>query len=87
MVRYKVILSKTAEKELKKLPDNIIKRIVPALKKLETNPKPKGCKKLLGFTDKWRIRVGDYRIIYDIQDKQLIIDVIRIAHRGSVYDA
>jgi mRNA interferase RelE/StbE len=57
-----------------------------AIRNLSANPRPAGCKKLKGL-DAWRIRVGDYRVIYEIHDDVLVVLVIRVAHRGEVYKA
>ncbi len=53
---------------------------------LENNPRPPGCKKLTGHQDIWRIRVGDYRVLYTVDDAEMIVRVSRIAHRRDVYE-
>lgn len=84
---YRIQLSRTAEKELSVLPSNIIKKIVKAIDHLEINPRPAGCKKLKGTSEAlWRIRVGDYRIVYSIEDVLLIVDIRKIGHRKDIYD-
>lgn len=85
MKTYKVVLTKTAEKELSKLSSILIIRIIDSLKQLELNPRPNGCKKLKGFKDLWRIRVGVYRIIYSINDVITLVDVREIGHRKDIY--
>lgn len=82
---YEVVLSKTAEKNISKLPSIIIALIIPELELLAENPRPKGCKKLKGFSDLWRVRVGNYRIIYSIDDKILLVDIREIGHRKDIY--
>ena len=82
---YEVVLSKTAEKNLSKLPSKIIALIIPELELLGENPRPKGCKKLKGFSDLLRVRVGNYRIIYSIEDKVLLVDIREIGHRKDIY--
>ena len=82
---YKVVVSKSAEKELSVLPKQIVERIVIILLSLEQNPRPAGCKKLKGFRNLWRIRVGDYRIIYSIDDVVLLVDVREIRNRKDIY--
>jgi mRNA interferase RelE/StbE len=82
---YNVVLSKTAEKHLSKLPPKIIATIIPVLELLGENPRPIGCKKLKGFSDLWRVRVGNYRIIYSIEDKILLIDIREVGHRKDIY--
>lgn len=85
MPSYTVVLSKKAEKQLNMLSDNIAEPIIDAITDLEENPRPHGYKKLKG-RDAYRIRVGNYRIIYDIIDKELIVDVITLGHRKEVYE-
>jgi mRNA interferase RelE/StbE len=83
-MRYRVVLSKSVQKELDRLPDNIASRILMRLAGLETNPRPADVKKLKG-RDAWRIRVGDYRVIYEIHDRVLQIIIVSIGHRREVY--
>ena len=64
----------------------MIARIMPRLERLATAPRPPGCKNLKGGDKEWRIRVGDYRIVYEIDDTARIVDVTRIAHRREVYE-
>jgi mRNA interferase RelE/StbE len=83
-MKYQVILSKSVQKQLDRLPDEIAKRILERLIALESNPRPADVKKLKG-RDAWRIRVGDYRVIYEIHDRVLQVIVITIGHRREVY--
>ena len=82
---YKVVLTKSAEKELLKIPRVYSENIVKHLVELINNPRPNGCKKLSGYEDIYRIRVGMYRIVYRIEDDILYIEVIKIGHRKDVY--
>jgi mRNA interferase RelE/StbE len=82
---YQVVVSKSAEKELASLPKSIIEKIIAVLILLEENPRPVGCKKLKGYTNLWRLRIGDYRIIYSIEDVIKLIDVREIGHRKDIY--
>ncbi len=82
---YEVVLSKTAEKNLSKLPAKIIAIIIPVLELLGNDPRPIGCKKLKGFSNLWRVRVGNYRVIYSIEDKILLVDIREIGHRKDIY--
>lgn len=83
---YKVVISRSAEKDLAKLPRKALLPISNAIDTLEENPRPPGCKKLKGATENlWRIRVGDYRIIYAIADEVQIVDVRKIGHRRDIY--
>jgi mRNA interferase RelE/StbE len=82
---YRVQLSNRAEKALEKLPDAVYERLVPALRALAENPRPPGCKKLKGRPG-YRIRVGDYCVIYEIEDNLLRVFVIELGHRREIYD-
>ena len=85
MANYTIVLSKKAQNQLDKLSDNIAEPIITAIAGLEENPRPKGCKKLKG-REGYRIRTGNYRIIYDIFDTELIVDIITLGHRKDIYD-
>lgn len=81
---YKVFLSKSVEKTLSKVPPPYYSNIKFAIRKLALNPRPANCKKLIN-RNAYRIRVSDYRIIYEIIDDQLIVTVITIGHRKDIY--
>ena len=81
---YALAFKSSAEKELRKLPHEAIARIVVTIRALGDEPRPYGCLKLSG-SQSWRIRIGDYRVIYDIDDKSQKIDVLHIGHRREVY--
>ena len=83
---YTVRLDRGPKKFLDALHGDIYNRIISALRALSENPRPHGVKKLKGYRDYWRIRVGDYRVIYTIQNDLLLVVVIRIGHRREVYD-
>ena len=85
MPKYTALLSKKAQKQLDKLSDNIAEPIIDAIARLEENPRPAGYKKLKG-RDGYRIRTGNYRIIYDIFDTKLIVDIITLGHRKDIYE-
>ena len=80
----KIRMKKTARKELRALEKRTQIRIAKALRPLRSNPRPPGSVKLKG-RDEYRIRVGDYRIIYEIQDDVLVVLLVKIAHRSKVY--
>jgi mRNA interferase RelE/StbE len=82
---YRVVLTSSAEKELKRLSAQLNARIVPRLEDLADNPRPPGCKKLKGGNKEWRIRVGGYRVVYTIDDAKSLVEVTRIRHRSEVY--
>jgi mRNA interferase RelE/StbE len=84
-VRYTVKIEKSALKALKKIPKDSIAAIWKEISALEHNPRPAGHKKLKGPQSLYRVRSGNYRIIYEIQDKLLIILVVRIGDRKDVY--
>ena len=86
MNSYRVAFAASAEKELHGLDAKVIARIISRLENLATAPRPPGCKKLKGGDSQWRIRVGNYRIVYEIDDTARMIDITRIAHRREVYD-
>ncbi len=85
MFKYTVLLSKKAQKQLDKLSDNIAEPIFESISKLEENPRPHGYIKLKG-RDAYRIKTGNYRIIYSILDSQLIVEIITLGHRKDIYD-
>ena len=72
MAKYHVAFASSAEKELKDFPRQLIARLVRRLENLSSNPRPSGCKKLSGGDGEWRIRVGDYRVVYTIDDGKLL---------------
>lgn len=82
---YKVTVKKSAAKAIAQLPKSINNRLIPQIKQLGEDPRPSGAKKLRGAEDLWRIRVGDYRVIYSIEDTIMIVDVIQVAHRKDIY--
>ncbi|MEI9956378.1 MAG: type II toxin-antitoxin system RelE/ParE family toxin [Ferruginibacter sp.] len=82
---YEILLTATAKKQLQKLPTNITDKLIVAIQALAKNPRPEGYKKLKGRPG-FRIRKGDYRIIYEIFDDKLIVSVIAVAHRKDVYE-
>ena len=86
MHSYAVELKPSAHKELESLPDTVLARVVNKLEALKGDPRPAGCKKLKGYKDQWRIRIGDWRVVYIVDDKTRLVSVTRIAHRREVYD-
>lgn len=82
---YTVRYDPRALKELGKLDKTVPRRIVAAVDALRSNPRPSGCRALSGYPGLWRIRVGNYRIIYTIKDTELVVLVLRVAHRSTAY--
>ncbi len=80
----RVILSKSVQKELDRLPESMVTRILERLNELESQPRLRDVKKLKGRAA-WRLRVGDYRVIYEIHDRELQIIVMTVGHRRAVY--
>lgn len=75
----------TAIKELTKLDKQVVRRVVKAIDALGADPRPSGTRPLVGYPNLWRIRVGDYRVVYTIKDAELVILALRVAHRSNVY--
>ena len=86
MSSYRVELKPSAQKDMERLPDQMNARIFPRLENLASDPRPPGCKKLKGGDKEWRIRVGDCRVVYTIDDANLLVEVTRIRHRSKVYE-
>jgi mRNA interferase RelE/StbE len=82
---YRVFLERAAEKDLGRLSPALHDRMIVAVQALTRNPRPPGCRKLAGAKNDWRIRVGDYRIVYEIADKERVVRVNQVRHRGEVY--
>lgn len=82
---YQVLLERSAERDLKRLSADVHDRVIEAIKELAGNPRPPGCRKLVGSQNDWRIRVGDYRVIYEITDAIRIVRVNRVRHRREIY--
>jgi mRNA interferase RelE/StbE len=83
--RYVVQYDPRAVKELTKLDRQVARRIATAIERLGADPRPLGSRVLAGYHDLWRVRTGDYRVIYAIKDAELIVLALRIAHRSSNY--
>ena len=85
MSRYEVRVKRSALKALARLPKADVKRVRAAIYGLADEPRPRGCKKLEGFADLWRVRVGRYRVIYAVEDDVLTVAVLEVGHRRDVY--
>ena len=82
---YTVELSNRAKRDLAALSPELQTRIVKALRTLEVKPRPSGMKKLKGEENAYRLRVGNYRVLYEVHDKRLLVLVVQIGHRREVY--
>lgn len=85
MPDYRIVFTRSARKELEQLDSPLVERILKKIEALGSNPCPHDSRKLQGSKRLWRVRVGNYRIIYDIDGSYLIVVVIAIRHRGDVY--
>ncbi len=84
MARYKIIIKKSAVKELEDIPKKDLAKIVKRIRSLGRNPRPHGCQKLSG-QNRLRIRHRDYRIVYSVDDKDCVVDIVKIGHRREIY--
>ena len=82
---YEVLIERTAERDLRSLSSPLFLCIIPHIRALAENPRPAGCHKLAGSKNDWRIRIGDYRVIYEVDDRQKLVKVFRVRHRREVY--
>ena len=82
---YEVLLERRAESDIRKLTEQVFHRIIPHIKALAEDPKPPGCRKIAGSKNDWRIRIGEYRVIYEIDEHAEAVKVMRISHRREVY--
>ena len=83
---YRVEVAPAALRQLRKLDRTAQRRVQAAIELLATEPRPSGAKKLVGGNGEWRVRTGDYRIVYEIQDNVLLILVAAVGHRRDIYD-
>ena len=83
---YRIVFARSARKELEALPDSVAFRVLSRTEALARMPRPNGCRKLAGADDLWRIRIGDYRVIYSIDDKQRLVDINGVRHRKDAYE-
>ncbi|HEX7173713.1 MAG TPA: type II toxin-antitoxin system RelE/ParE family toxin [Pyrinomonadaceae bacterium] len=86
MDSFRVEWKRSAIKELRNLPRNVVARIMRAVEQLPANPFPPGVRKLAGSDHTYRIREGDYRIIYSVVSMTLLIEIVKVGHRKDVYD-
>ncbi len=82
--KYSIKIKRSAEKSMVKLPNEVFERVATAILALETDPRPRGCKKL-GGRDSFRVRIGAYRILYTIDDSARIVEIIAVGPRGQIY--
>lgn len=85
MAKYKVLFKKSVGKDLRNIPNQDVKRILSRIESLAEDPRGDGCIKLSGM-ERYRVRQGLYRILYEIEDDHLIVHVVKVGHRSSVYE-
>ncbi|MEK9137437.1 MAG: type II toxin-antitoxin system RelE/ParE family toxin [Bacteroidota bacterium] len=85
MADYQITFARTARKELESLSAALVERMIKKIDGLAMEPRPRGCRKLSGEENLWRIREGDYRIVYAVFDRERVVDIVRIRHRRDVY--
>lgn len=85
MVAYDITFARSARKDLERLSRSLRERVFHRIELLATNPRPSGCKRLAGADDLWRIRIGDFRVIYSVDDAGRIVDISAVRHRAEAY--
>ena len=85
MAKYSLAIKQSAQRELDALDDTVFKRIDRKILALADDPRPAGCKKLKGHRDHWRVRIGDWRVVYIVDDVARLVSITRVAHRREVY--
>ena len=82
---YRIVFARSAREELERLPAALSQRILRRIEGLAAAPRPRGCRKLAGAENLWRVRVGDYRVLYALDNRQRLVDVIAVCHRRDAY--
>jgi mRNA interferase RelE/StbE len=82
---YAVTFARSARRELETLDGSIVRRVISRIEALAQEPRPSGSRKLQGEQNLWRIRIGDYRVIFSVDDRKRIVDIVRIRHRREAY--
>lgn len=82
---YQIRVTNAARKSLESLPENALPRIEVAIDNLAETPSPSGVKKLSGVKNRYRVRVGDYRIVYSVFDEILVVEIVAVGQRGGIY--
>ncbi len=82
---YTIVISKSVQKQIDNLPDDVVERVVEKIQNLASEPRPDGVVKLKGYDNEYRIRAGDYRIRYEIDDESQLVQILQCKHRKDVY--
>ena len=85
MADYTITFARSARKELEAMDTAIVNRIFPKIEALAREPRPTGCRKLQGEQFLWRIRIGDYRVVYAVHDRERLVDITAVRHRSKAY--
>jgi mRNA interferase RelE/StbE len=85
MARYELLVKPSVARDLRGIPQTDVRRILARIEALRDDPRAPGCEKLAGVGELYRVRQGVYRIIYTIHDERVVVEVIRVGHRGEVY--
>jgi mRNA interferase RelE/StbE len=85
MGSYRIEFRRSAERDLRKIRTEMLPRILLAIEELASNPRPSGFRKLEGAEHSYRIRVGDYRVLYEVADKLLVVSIEHVRHRRDAY--
>ena len=85
MAKYAVTFARSARRELESLPAGVVGRILPRIENLADLPRPPGCRKLSGEHDLWRLRGGDYRVVYSVDDARRVVDIVAVRNRKDAY--
>lgn len=83
---YTVTVGRPAQKEIRALDAGVRSRVIVELRALAVEPRPPGCRKLVGARNRWRLRVGDYRIIYTVEDADRAVQIVAVRHRSKAYE-
>ncbi|MDQ6481741.1 type II toxin-antitoxin system RelE/ParE family toxin [Dyadobacter sp. LHD-138] len=83
---YKLLITNSAQKEIRTLQKTEVQKIIPAIQSLSENPRPSGCKKLVSVKNIYRIRIGNYRVLYSIDDLIRIVEISGVEHRREAYE-
>ena len=83
---YSIVFKKSATKQIRLLPKQMLSKVASAIDELADDPRPASCKKLQGFNDTYRIRIGDYRVLYTVDDSIVTVEVVKVGNRKDIYD-
>jgi mRNA interferase RelE/StbE len=84
-VAYRIEISPAAARQLRKIDRRVVSQIAEKIDSLAVEPRPHGCEKLSGYRDMYRVRVGDYRIVYGVEDQLVLVAVLKVGNRAEVY--